>query len=334
MNDRYTVLRLIWWAMLILVAGLAGPHSPSSFVSIGFSGVAQDKVSGCALIGHGTRSYCSALRTFFRFDDPLFSPFGIGGLNSLAYVNHDPNNFEDVLGYMRTRTGEDTHMINENSAEFISLDEHMKMIQEETFGELADWIEKNHHTSSIMGHPSSNSQPVSSDDKSAPSVSVPQAAVSLSAAPVPQPVIEPQGFEQPSGSNQQMVSDDGESIPPHFLAQNSVALPAASSSNKVAEKMITKRENLETRDPLNYMDSTLSRYKVFVLRNRKARRLGLRKLGKITDINFHTISKYELGQRNISLASLQKIAEALDVTLDDLIDQNKKVSDLVQGFEL
>jgi len=78
------------------------------------------------------------------------------------------------------------------------------------------------------------------------------------------------------------------------------------------------------------MDNVSDNIKKF----RKAKKLSQAKLAEVlktkfdTDIAQNTISQYENGTREPSLDMLLKIAEALDVSMSDLIDRPKDFSNL------
>jgi RHS repeat-associated protein len=73
-------------------------HAESGFTSLlGYNGERPDPVTGHYLLGKGYRAFNPAL---MRFNSPdSWSPFGKGGLNSYAYCNGNPTNFEDSTGH-------------------------------------------------------------------------------------------------------------------------------------------------------------------------------------------------------------------------------------------
>jgi len=55
---------------------------------------------------------------------------------------------------------------------------------------------------------------------------------------------------------------------------------------------------------------------------RKAKGFSQDKLSKLADVSFHTITKIESGDTpNPTIDTVQKIAQALDVGVDDLLNQ-------------
>lgn len=53
---------------------------------------------------------------------------------------------------------------------------------------------------------------------------------------------------------------------------------------------------------------------------RKARKLSQMKLAELVDMNFNYISQIECGKANITIKTMKKIADALDVELKELFD--------------
>lgn len=74
------------------------PYStcPSSPLSTGLNAVLREQAGALYLLGNGYRGYAPTLMRFIRPD--FHSPFGIGGLNSYAYVGCDPVNKLDPSG--------------------------------------------------------------------------------------------------------------------------------------------------------------------------------------------------------------------------------------------
>ena len=59
-----------------------------------------------------------------------------------------------------------------------------------------------------------------------------------------------------------------------------------------------------------------------IRRLRHAKGFSQDKLSKLADLSFHTITKIEAGDTpNPTIDTVRKIAEALDVSIDDLLNQ-------------
>lgn len=78
-----------------------GPAVSAMFPSPGFTGAMLESVTGCYMLGNGTRGYNPRMMRFSSSD--RLSPFLNGGLNSYAYCEGDPVNYSDPTGQMRNR---------------------------------------------------------------------------------------------------------------------------------------------------------------------------------------------------------------------------------------
>ena len=83
-----------------LLAWVPGSSWEKQEWALGFQGNPIEDVSETSVFGKGVRSYSAQLRSFLAFDGPAYSPWGPGGLNPPAYVQHDSINRSDSHGHM------------------------------------------------------------------------------------------------------------------------------------------------------------------------------------------------------------------------------------------
>lgn len=80
-----------------LINGCYGFNKKNHDFIIGYTGQHLDKKTGCYMLGNGYRAYSPELMRFIAPDGA--SPFGEGGINSYAYCNGDPVNYQDDTGH-------------------------------------------------------------------------------------------------------------------------------------------------------------------------------------------------------------------------------------------
>lgn len=68
--------------------------------------------------------------------------------------------------------------------------------------------------------------------------------------------------------------------------------------------------------------------------NRKLKKLSAREVGELVGVYAQAILQYERGERAISFTTLGNIANALGISVYDLIEQPKEKNELTQAMEL
>lgn len=81
------------------VYGVGSNNACASLIR--FKGEWQDSITRCYLLGNGLRVFCPFIMRFISPDH--LSPFSQGGLNSYAFCENDPVNFNDPSGCAKTK---------------------------------------------------------------------------------------------------------------------------------------------------------------------------------------------------------------------------------------